>query len=138
MARMIAKALGTVTLTLAAAASAQPECIHRWRPWEPQRNSVFFMKDQPGFPVPILRVAAEVSTNLMFPTAVDPAHTKLAGGEGRFEPLMIGGRSVVIVPLHDLAPDESFSLVVKLRDGTSIPFNLRAPRLHHATDGQVD
>src|SRR5262249_18818798 len=130
--------LGLAVTALAASASAQPDCLHRWRPWEPQRTSLFFMKDQPGQPVQSIHVASGVSTNLMFPTAVDPSRTKLVGGDGRFEPLMIGGRSVVIVPHRDLGPDESFSLVVTLMDETSIPLTLRAPRAHDTTDGQVD
>jgi uncharacterized protein (TIGR02268 family) len=130
--------LAILVVAIAASAGAQPECIHRWKPWEPQRTGLFFAKDQPDQPVQTVHVAGEVATNLMLPSDVDPAQTKLVGGDGRFEPLMIGGRSVVVVPLRDLASDESFSLVVKLKDGTAIPFNLRAPRHHETTDGQVD
>src|SRR5262245_47264979 len=129
-ARKSGKVLAVVALALAlvAGAGAQPECLHRWKPWEPQRRGLFYMKDQPGQPVQSVHVAAEVATNLMFPGEVDPAGTKLVGGDERFEPLMIAGRSVVVVPLRSLAPDETFSLIVKLKDGTSAPFNLCAPR----------
>jgi len=137
-AREIGKVLAVVALALAAEAGAQMERLHRWKPWEPQRRGLFYMKDQPGQPVQSVHVGAEIATNLMFPIVVDPAGTVLVGGEERFEALMIAGRSVVVVPLRSLAPDESFSLIVKLRDGTSVPFNLRAPRPHDSTDGQVD
>ncbi|HYV44995.1 MAG TPA: DUF2381 family protein, partial [Myxococcaceae bacterium] len=125
-------------LAIAASANAQPECLHRWKAWEPQRTGLFFSKDQPDQPVQTVHVAGEVATNLMLPSEVDPSQTKLVGGDGRFEPLMISGRSVVIVPLRDLAFDESFSVLVKLKDGTAMPFSLRAPRHHESTDGQVD
>lgn len=130
--------LAILVLAAATSANAQRECLHRWKSWEPQRTGLFFAKDQPDQPVQIVHVAGEVATNLMFPSQVDPAQTKLAGGDGRFEPLMVSGRSVVIVPLRDLAFDESFSLLVKLKDGTAIPFNLRAPGRHESSDGQVD
>jgi hypothetical protein len=138
MTRAMAKVLSILVLAVAPAVDAQPECLHRWKPWEPQRTGLFFAKDQPDQPVQTVHVAGEVSTDLMFPSAVDLAQTKLVGGDGRFEPLMISGRSVVVVPRRDLASDESFSLVVTLMDGTLIPFSLRAPRLHESTDGQVD
>jgi uncharacterized protein (TIGR02268 family) len=131
-------ALGVVLLAFGGAAQAQPDCVHRWHSWEPQRTALFYLKGEPGQPVQSVHVAAEVATNLMFPSEVDPALTKVVGGEGRFEPLMIGGRSVVIVPLRDLAEGESFSLIVTLKDGTAVPFDLRAPRLHDGSDGQVD
>jgi uncharacterized protein (TIGR02268 family) len=138
MTRAVAMTLGIMVLVLAAEARAQPDSLCRWKPWQPQRTGVFFSKDQPDQPVQTIHVAAEVATNLMFPGEVDSARTKLVGGDERFEPMMISGRSVVIVPIRDLAFDESFSLVVKLKDGTSIPFNLRAPRHHESSDGQVD
>ncbi|HVE87946.1 MAG TPA: DUF2381 family protein [Myxococcales bacterium] len=130
--------LAVGALALSAWAQAQPECLHRWRPWEPQRTGIFFSKGQPDQPVPSIHVAGEAATNLMFPGDVDPERTKLVGGDGRFEPLMISRRSVVIVPVRDLASDESFSLLVTLKDGTEIPFSLKAPRAHDTTDGQVD
>lgn len=131
-------ALATLVLAIAASANAQPECLRRWKSWEPQRTGLFFAKDQPDQPVQTVHVAGEVATNLMLPSEVDSARTQLIGGNGRFEPLMISGRSVVIVPLRDLAFDESFSLLVKLKDGTAIPFVLRGPRPPESTDGQVD
>jgi uncharacterized protein (TIGR02268 family) len=132
------RSLATLVLAIAASANAQPECPHRWKPWQPQRTGLFFAKDQPDHPVQTVRVAGEVATTLMFPGEVDGGQTRLIGGDGRFEPLMIGGRSVVLVPLRDLAFDESFSLLVTLRDGTAIPFSLRAPRRDESSDGQVD
>jgi len=130
--------LAILVLAAATSANAQPECLHRWKPWELQRTGVFFSKDQSDQPVQTVHVAGEVATNLMFPSEVDPAETKLVGGDGRFEPLMVSGRSVVIVPLRDPSFDESFSLLVKLKNGTAIPFNVRAPRGHESSDGQVD
>jgi uncharacterized protein (TIGR02268 family) len=138
MRRNHAWAVGIVLLAFDGAAQAQPDCVHRWHSWEPQRTALFYLKGDPGQPVQSVHVAAEVATNLMFPGEVDPALTKLIGGDGRFEPLMISGRSVVIVPLRDLSEGETFSLIVTLKDGTAVPFDLRAPRLHDSSDGQVD
>jgi len=130
--------LAILVLAIEASANAQPEGLHRWKAWEPQRTGLFFSKDQPDQPVQTVHVAGEVATNLMLPAEVDPSQTKLLGIDGHFEPLMISGRSVVVVPLRDLAFDESFSLVVKLKDGLAIPFDLRAPRHRESVDGQVD
>ena len=69
---------------------------------------------------------------------VDPLSTRLLGGDDRFESLMIAGRAVVVMPLHDLAQGESFSLIVGLKTGLRIPLTLRRPNVHDPTDGQVD
>ena len=60
----------------------------------------------------------------------------MLGWEGRFEPLLVGGRSVGIVPLRNLAPDDRFLLLVALTDGTSLPFTVTAGK--DMVDGQVD
>ncbi|CAM3115661.1 DUF2381 family protein [Corallococcus sp. ZKHCc1 1396] len=83
-----------------------------------------------------IRVAGGVATTLRFPTASDPARTMLLGWEGRFEPLVIGGRTLVIVPLQNLAPDDRFLLRVTLLDGTEIPFTVASAKPW--VDGQVD
>jgi uncharacterized protein (TIGR02268 family) len=86
--------------------------------------------------VPELFVAGGVVSTLRFELDCDPSRTKLLGWEGRFEPLLVGGKSVVIVPLKDLAPDDRFMLLVTLMDGTSLPFTVTASR--GAVDGQVN
>jgi hypothetical protein len=43
-------------------------------------------------------VAGAVATVLRFEKSVDPARTKMVDWEGRFEPLLAGGKSVVLVP----------------------------------------
>lgn len=138
MTRPLAGVVGIVALALGTGALAQTDCEQRSYPWIPQRTALYFLKDQPGQPVQTVHIAAEVATDLMFPREVNPSLTRLIGGDGRFEPLMVAGRSVVIVPLRDLALSESFSLIVTLKDGMVIPFTLHAPGLRDSSDGQVD
>src|SRR5512140_3887601 len=76
--------------------------------WGPARlnralsvRDVFYASD-PQEPPSYVYVAGEVPTSLRFPSAVDPTGTKLLGWEGRFEPLLIGGKTVVIIPLKNL------------------------------------
>jgi uncharacterized protein (TIGR02268 family) len=78
-------------------------------------------------------VSGQVATVLRFEQDVDPARTKLLGWEGRFEPLLSGGRKVVIEPLRDLGRDEGVPLLVTLADGTELPFLVRPP--WRKTDG---
>jgi uncharacterized protein (TIGR02268 family) len=66
----------------------------------------------------------QIATVIRFEKRCDPARTKLLGWEGRFEPLVVSGRTVVLVPLHDLAPEDRFLLVVTLEDGTEVPFTV--------------
>src|SRR4051812_36606109 len=138
MARSLARVAVTLALAAGSGATAQANGLPRPYPWMPQRTGLFYVKGEPGQPVQTVHVAAEVATNLMFPSEVNPALTKLIGAEGRFEPLMIAGRSVVVVPLRDLAASESFSLLVTLKDETVIPLTLHAPGFRDSTDGQVD
>jgi hypothetical protein len=72
-------------------------------------------------------VQGQVATVLRFDQGVDPAKTQLLGWKGRFEPLLIGSKKVVIEPLRDLGQDEGVPLLVTLVDGTEIPFLVRPP-----------
>ncbi len=81
-------------------------------------------------------VAGGVVTTLRFERPCDPSRTKLMGWEGRFEPLLAGGKSVVIVPLQELAPEDRFQLLVTFVDGTSLPFTVTTHK--YLTDGQVN
>ena len=100
----------------------------------PTPRSLFFSKDSRST-VPELYVDGGKATVLRLPSAADAERTKLLGWEGRFEPLLVGGRSVLIVPLRKLARDEHFSLLVTLLDGTEIPFTIAAATCR--IDGQV-
>jgi uncharacterized protein (TIGR02268 family) len=102
---------------------------------QPVPRSLYLSTD-PRSSVPELFVAARKVTTLRFEVPCDPAQTKLLSGDGLFEPLLVGGRSVVIVPLRELAPEDRFLLQVTLVDGTSLPFVVTAAR--HRVDGQVD
>jgi hypothetical protein len=73
-----------------------------------------------------LFVAGAIATVLRFEKEVDPARTELVGWKGRFEPLLVGGKKVVIEPLYDLTEEDHFSLVVTLVDGTQVPFTVQA------------
>jgi hypothetical protein len=85
-----------------------------------ERN--IYLSDHPRSETPSVYVAGRIATVLRFEQPCDPASTKLLGWEGRFEPLLVGSRSVVLVPLQDLAPEERLPLLVTLEDGTELPF----------------
>jgi len=95
-----------------------------------------YLSDDPRSSVPELFVAAGKVTTLRFEVPCDPARTKLLSGDGLFEPLLVGGKSVVIVPVRELEPEDRFLLQVTLVDGASLPFVVTAAR--HRVDGQVD
>ncbi|RKH32723.1 DUF2381 family protein [Corallococcus praedator] len=84
-----------------------------------------FLSSQPDAAPQRVYVKGQRVTVLRFAQAVDVERTRLLGGEGRFEPLGIVGRKVILEPRQDLASDEGFSLVVTLADGREIPFLLR-------------
>jgi hypothetical protein len=67
-----------------------------------------------------------LATVLRFEKPCDPARTRMLGWEGHFEPLLVGGRSVVLYPLRDLTPEDRFLLLVTLTDGTEVPFLVTA------------
>jgi uncharacterized protein (TIGR02268 family) len=71
-----------------------------------------------------LHVAPDVVTVLRFQQPCDAAGTKMLGWEGRFEPVACAGKRVLIEPLQALAPEDRFLLVVRLADGTEVPFTL--------------
>ncbi len=48
----------------------------------------------------------------------------MMGWEGRFEPVACAGKRVLIEPLQALEPEDRFLLVVRLADGTEVPFSL--------------
>jgi uncharacterized protein (TIGR02268 family) len=71
-----------------------------------------------------LHVTPEAATVLRFQQPCVEAGTKMLGWEGRFEPVRCAGKSVIIVPLLRLEPEERFLLMVTLTDGTEVPFTL--------------
>ena len=73
-----------------------------------------------------VRVAANTSTRLRFDAALDASRTRLVDGGGRFEPLVVGSRFLVITPREELAAGERVPLVVTLRDGSEVPLVLAA------------
>ncbi|MBZ4419655.1 DUF2381 family protein [Myxococcus sp. RHST-1-4] len=84
-------------------------------------------------------VTGQVITSLRFEQPVDAGKTRLLGWEGRFEPLGVVGRKVILEPIRDLASDEGVSLLVTLHDGTEVPFLLRPPAdEERAADQQVN
>jgi uncharacterized protein (TIGR02268 family) len=87
-----------------------------------------------------VHVKGQVVTTLRFEQAVDAARTKLLGWEGRFEPVGVVGRKVILEPLRDLDAEEGLPLLVTLADGTEVPFLVRPPQPEQArsTDQQVD
>nr|WP_255415238.1 DUF2381 family protein [Vitiosangium sp. GDMCC 1.1324] len=105
-------------------------------PPESPRPRALFVSKNPAHEVPEIFVAGGVVSTLRFVTECDPSRTKMLGWEGRFEPLLVGGKTVVIVPLKDLDPQDRFMLLVTLMDGTSLPFTITSSK--ERTDGQVN
>jgi uncharacterized protein (TIGR02268 family) len=93
----------------------------------PQIRNVTF-PSQPDRLARLVYVAGEVATVLHFEKDVDPARTKMEGWEGRFEPLGVTGKLVVLVPLYDLTPEDRLPLVVTLVDETQVPFTVTADK----------
>ncbi|HLK99603.1 MAG TPA: DUF2381 family protein [Myxococcaceae bacterium] len=109
----------------------------------PHENIVIrteMISDHPGRSTSSVYVSGQIATVLRFEKDVDPAKTKLLGWEGRFEPLLVGGRMVVIVPIRNLNRDEEVPLLVTLVDKTEVPFIVK-PRSSETggwTDHQVN
>ncbi len=103
---------------------------------EPVERSIV-LSDHPRLEAPNVYVAGGIATVLRFEQDCDPARTKMLGWEGRFEPLLCGGRSVVVVPLQDLKPEDRLLLLVTLVDGTELPFTL-ATRKQTVSDREGD
>lgn len=80
------------------------------------------ISDHPAHPTSSVYVSGQVATVLRFEKDVDQTKTQLLGWEGRFEPLLVGSKAVVIQPIRDLNRDEAVPLLVTLVDGTEIPF----------------
>ncbi|WP_434385679.1 DUF2381 family protein [Melittangium boletus] len=82
----------------------------------------------PGQEAPPLYVSAQVASVLRFEQDVDPAKTRLLAWEGRFEPLLVGSKKVVVEPLRDLDEGEALPLLVTLVDGTEFTFLVKSKR----------
>jgi uncharacterized protein (TIGR02268 family) len=98
------------------------------------------ISDHPANPTSSVYVSGQVATVLRFEKDVDPMKTQLLGWEGRFEPLLVGSKKVVIEPLRDLNRDEAVPLLVTLVDGTEIPFIVKPQSFEEWgwTDHQVN
>jgi uncharacterized protein (TIGR02268 family) len=98
------------------------------------------ISDHPGISTSSVYVSGGIATVLRFENDVDPTKTKFLGWEGRFEPLVVGGKTVVIVPIRDLNRAEAFPLLITLADGTEIPFSVKPKSLEKWgwTDHQVN
>jgi uncharacterized protein (TIGR02268 family) len=90
---------------------------------EPVERSIY-LSDHPRSEAPNVYIAGRIATILRFEQPCDPERTKMLGWEGRFEPLLVGGKSVVLVPLRDLDPADRLLLLVTLADGTELPFTV--------------
>lgn len=96
-----------------------------------------YVSDDPRDEAPRVNVGGRVATVLRFEQAVDPTRTSLLGWKGWFEPLLVGGKSVVLVPLQKIEPEDRFLLQVTLADGTELPFTVTA-RENGRVDQQVN
>lgn len=81
-----------------------------------------YLSEHPADTAARVYVAGRVATVLRFESPVDPERTRMLGWEGWFEPLLVGGKKVVLEPLRDLDPGDRFMLLVTLKDGMEIPF----------------
>ena len=84
-----------------------------------ERN--LYVSEDPAETANRVYVAGRIVTVLRFEQKVDPARTKLLGWEGWFEPLLVGGKKVVLEALRNIEPGDRFMLLVTLVDGTEIP-----------------
>lgn len=116
--------LAVLVASVASAKDREPQIRNVLLPWRPDRLAR------------LVYVAGEVATVLHFEKEVDPAGTKMEGWEGRFEPLAVAGKVVVLVPILDLTPEDRFQLVVTLVDGTQVPFTVTADKA--TVDHQVN
>ncbi|OJH33869.1 DUF2381 family protein [Cystobacter ferrugineus] len=71
-----------------------------------------------------LFVTRDVTTVLRFQQSCTEAGTKMLGWEGRFEPVQCAGKRVLVEPIQKLEPEDRFLLVVRLADGTEVPFTV--------------
>ena len=85
-----------------------------------------YLSDHPRDTVSQVYVREQVATVLRFEMTCDPEATKLLGWEGRFEPPVVGGRSLLLVPLKDLKSEDRLPLRVRFTDGTEVPFIVTA------------
>jgi uncharacterized protein (TIGR02268 family) len=116
--------LAVLVASVASAKDREPQIRNVLLPWRPDRLAR------------LVYVAGEVATVLHFEKDVDPARTKMEGWEGRFEPLAVAGKVVVLVPILDLTPEDRLPLVVTLVDGTQVPFTVTADKA--TVDHQVN
>jgi hypothetical protein len=103
---------------------------------EPSERTLI-LQEHPRIDAHRVYVGGRVATVLRFEKPCDPERTKLLAWEGRFEPLLCGGKSVVLYPLNDLTPEDRFMLLVTLTDGTEIPFTVTAHR-QSSSEREVD
>jgi uncharacterized protein (TIGR02268 family) len=82
----------------------------------------------PSQEAPSIYVSWQVASVLRFEQDIDPAKTRLLAWEGRFEPLLVGSKKVVIEPLRDLDDGEALPLLVTLVDGTEFTFLVKPKR----------
>ncbi len=87
-----------------------------------ERN--LYLSDHPSTEAPDVYVAAGIVTVLRLERPCDAARTRMLGWEGRFEPVECAGKSVLLVPLRDIEPEDRFLLLVTLADGTELPFTV--------------
>jgi uncharacterized protein (TIGR02268 family) len=90
---------------------------------EPHVRNVYF-RDTPENGAAEVYVTEQVVTVLRFQQPCDAAGTKMLGWEGRFEPVVCAGKWVLVVPLQALESEDRFMLVVRLADGTEVPFTV--------------
>jgi len=90
---------------------------------EPNERNLY-LSDHPSSEAPDVHVTAGIVTVLRLEQPCDPARTRMLGWEGRFEPVECAGKSVLLVPHHDIEPEDRFMLLVTLADGTELPFTV--------------
>lgn len=92
---------------------------------EPAVRNIYVSDDPTDTAWPVY-VSGGVGTLLRFEQPCDPARTKLLGWEGRFEPLLVSDRTVMLMPLQNLTSEDRFLLSVGLKNGPELPFVVTA------------
>jgi uncharacterized protein DUF2381 len=106
------RAVLPLALVASVALAKDPDVVER----------IINLSEHPAVTANKIYVAGRVATVLRFEREVDPEQTRMLGWEGWFEPLLVGGKKVVLEPLRDIEPGDRFMLLVTLRDSTEIPF----------------
>jgi len=117
MRKFLSSRAALLAVLMASVATAQDD--------EPRVRNLY-LSDDPRDAAPRVYVGSQAATVLRFEQDVQLAGTQMMGWEGWFEPLLVGGQSVLLAPLQKIRPEDSFLLKVTLVDRTVRTFIVTA------------